>query len=30
MYCYGIDFAFVGYSKYVETCSNVDCTERLL
>ena len=24
MYCYGIDCAFFGYSKNVETCSNVD------
>jgi hypothetical protein len=30
MYCYGIDCVFVGYSKNVETCSSVDCTDRLL
>ena len=30
MYCYGIDCAFVGYSKNVETCSSVDCTVRLV
>ena len=30
MYCYGIDCAFVGYSKNVGTCSSVDCAVRLL
>jgi len=30
IYCYGIVCVFVGYSKNVETCSSVDCTDRLL